>query len=112
MGNYRKRPVEINAYHWEYVDFVGYERFTTTLKSALNGRENVPEWVVESIRSGRAIPSLEVKYGNSLCLRIKTLEGEMLLKPNDWLIMGVAGEIYPCDNDIFLKTYEKVEEGE
>lgn len=39
---------------------------------------------------------------------IKTLEGEMTGNPGDWLITGVNGEQYPCKDDIFQKTYEKL----
>ena len=28
---------------------------------------------------------------------------------DDWIIQGVAGEIYPCKPDIFEQTYEPVE---
>ncbi len=41
---------------------------------------------------------------------IVTLEGTMRASPSDWIIKGIAGEFYPCKNDIFEKTYEKVEE--
>lgn len=37
---------------------------------------------------------------------IKTLEGTMIGNPGDWLITGVAGEKYPCKEDIFRATYE------
>ena len=40
---------------------------------------------------------------------IKTLEGVMVGNPGDWLITGVAGERYPCRDDIFRATYEEVE---
>ena len=39
-------------------------------------------------------------------LKIKTLEGEMTANVGDWIIKGVAGELYPCKPDIFEKTYE------
>lgn len=42
-------------------------------------------------------------------LRIKTLEshGEPLFaNPTDWIIKGVAGELYPCRADIFAATYD------
>ncbi len=42
-------------------------------------------------------------------IRIKTLEGSIYAKETDWIIKGVEGEFYPCDNNIFEKTYEKVE---
>ena len=40
---------------------------------------------------------------------IKTLEGEMLAKRGDWIITGINGEEYPCDDDVFRKTYEAVD---
>lgn len=42
-------------------------------------------------------------------LYVKTLEGKMLVSPNDYVIKGVNGEFYPCKPDIFEKTYEKVD---
>lgn len=43
------------------------------------------------------------------CLVIPTLEGGMKAKKGDWIIRGVRGEFYPCREDIFNETYEKVE---
>lgn len=42
-------------------------------------------------------------------LEIPTLEGVMRANETDWIIKGVNGEFYPCKNDIFEKTYERVE---
>jgi hypothetical protein len=42
-------------------------------------------------------------------INIETLEGTMRANEGDWIITGIAGEKYPCRNDIFKKTYEKVE---
>lgn len=42
------------------------------------------------------------------CLSISTLEGTHWVTPGDWIILGVAGEFYPCKPDIFEKTYEPV----
>ena len=39
---------------------------------------------------------------------IPTLEGNHLAKVGDWIIKGVAGEFYPCKDDIFRVTYEEV----
>jgi hypothetical protein len=41
---------------------------------------------------------------------IKTLEGEHVVSPGDYIITGIKGERYPCKPDIFEATYEKVEE--
>lgn len=32
----------------------------------------------------------------------------MTAHDGDWIIRGVAGELYPCKNDIFEATYEEV----
>lgn len=41
---------------------------------------------------------------------IDTLEGGHIVCPGDWIIRGIAGEMYPCKPDIFNDTYEEVEE--
>ena len=41
-------------------------------------------------------------------LVINTLEGKHTVSPNDWIIKGVKGELYPCKEDIFPLTYEVV----
>lgn len=38
--------------------------------------------------------------------QVETLEGTMLGKKGDYLIRGVANEVYPCRADIFEQTYE------
>jgi hypothetical protein len=83
---YRKKPIVIEAFKWT------------------GDAEQVedPVWICDAIRDGRAA----VVYPE---LRIKTLEGTMIASPGDWIIKGVVGEIYPCRNDIFEATYEKVE---
>jgi hypothetical protein len=39
---------------------------------------------------------------------IKTLEGDMHVHAGDWIIKGVEGEFYPCNDSIFKATYELV----
>lgn len=41
---------------------------------------------------------------------ISTLEGDMTAEIGDWIIKGISGELYPCKPDIFLRTYEVVDE--
>ena len=41
---------------------------------------------------------------------VKTLEGEHIVTPGDWIITGIKGEFYPCKPDIFAATYEEVKE--
>ena len=40
--------------------------------------------------------------------KVETLEGTMIGKKGDWLMIGVNGEMYPCDKTIFDKTYDIV----
>ncbi len=37
---------------------------------------------------------------------ISTLEGRMTASAGDWIIKGIAGEVYPCKPEIFSDTYE------
>ena len=37
---------------------------------------------------------------------VETMEGTLSGKAGDWLMVGVDGEIYPCDQEIFEKTYD------
>ena len=37
---------------------------------------------------------------------VETKEGTMEGEQGDILIRGVEGELYPCDSEIFYKTYE------
>lgn len=41
---------------------------------------------------------------------VETLEGTMEGKAGDYLMIGVNGEMYPCDADVFAKTYELAKE--
>ncbi len=40
---------------------------------------------------------------------VHTLEGIMQGKADDWLIEGVEGELYPCADSVFKKTYVETE---
>jgi len=42
---------------------------------------------------------------------IKTLEGEHVATPGDWIIRGIANELYPCKPEIFELTYEPYQNG-
>lgn len=37
---------------------------------------------------------------------VETMEGTMKGKKGDWLMLGIHGEMYPCDQEIFRKTYD------
>ena len=39
---------------------------------------------------------------------VETLEGKMMGKKGDWLMIGVNNEMYPCDKNIFKKSYNLI----
>ena len=55
------------------------------------------------------IPGIYIDLKNSKTgWSMQTLEGRFDVISSDWIITGVNGEKYPCKNDIFIKTYDKV----
>ena len=90
MAKYRKKPVVIEAFQW-----TGDEK-----------QLEDPSWIVEAIKTE------DVYFLNrgteKVSMYIETLEGVMAAKRGDYIIKGIEGEIYPCDESIFHKSYEKV----
>ena len=79
MPHFRKKPVIIDAFRL--------------------GHDLWPDWYRD------AVPELGIATGTHYHL-ITTLEGVMRAMIGDYIIRGVAGEIYPCKADIFEATYE------
>lgn len=94
MGNgkmikkYRKKPVVIEAVHY---------------KDA-NQQQAIIEWM-ENREPGYVC---DIYLVGNHPIPIETLEGTMIANVGDWIIKGIAGEFYPCRNDIFQATYEEV----
>ena len=57
----------------------------------------------------RKKPVIIEAYQTDKELDIPTLEGTMHASIGDFIITGIHGERYPCKPDIFLETYELVE---
>ena len=57
----------------------------------------------------RKKPVIIDAYQTDKEIDIETLEGVMHASVGDFIITGVHGEQYPCKPDIFLETYEPVE---
>lgn len=58
----------------------------------------------------RKKPVIIEAYQTDVPMEIETLEGTMHASVGDYIITGVHGEQYPCKPDIFLETYELIEE--
>jgi hypothetical protein len=87
---YRKKPIVIEA--------VQYTR-----------RFDWPYWFHEAVSEDtiRTYNTGKFQDPSTPCYAmIATLEGDMKVSENDWVIRGVRGELYPCKPDIFELTYE------
>ena len=101
MDKYTKKPVTIDAEKWD------------------GTRDHAQRLMAEVVRAGGKAGYVDTETlvagpGRGMTtvgphIQISTLEGHMRLMPGHWLIKGVEGEFYPCDPDIFEKTYEKGE---
>lgn len=87
MPKFRKKPVVIEATQWfTHGDHPQVDRLD-------RWRDIAPH-----LRTCRE------QYG-----WVETLEGGHIVSPSDWIIRGVAGELYPCKDAIFRETYEPVD---
>ena len=117
---YRKKPVVIEATQWfksgdhpEDHDKIGKGPFSQIDLEKYSEYTKMEGKVVRYFRH----PDIE---GGRICKHcgltmhvhgwIDTLEGGHNVCPSDWIITGVEGEYYPCKDNIFKKTYEKVDE--
>lgn len=88
---FRKKPVVIEAITFAELVQHGLENTT----NVVNGMP----WSFE-------YEGHPITHENDQCYLIPSLEGAMFFTPDDMLITGVNGEIYPCKRDIFEKTYD------
>ena len=106
MGEYRKKPVVIEATRW----FANNDH-------PEDGDPGDEGLIVRYFRhpdhDGNELHN--AGDGRPECGRrwhdhgwIDTLEGGHTVCPGDWVITGVQGERYPCKADIFAATYEHV----
>lgn len=132
MSRYVKKPVEIQAVQVIRNNYKGSfliengrcedEDFASIKRIRLSFFNTAPDWLSEAIEEERIIfdtvqqddyhPPLliwEERFLYAVIIKIKTLEGKMFARLGDYIIKGVEGEIYPCKESIFNKTYNKVE---
>ena len=94
MPKFRKKPVVIEAMQWHGHDEIECKIARYFRRPDIRGDESCRHctWYMHS-------------HG-----WIDTLEGGHIVCPGDWIITGVKGERYPCKPDIFVLTYEPVED--
>ncbi len=84
---FRKKPVEIEA---------------VQMPTSEGDLTRAPQWLHDAMKAGT------VCYITKAAFVVKTLEGEMTGAAGDFVIKGVANELYPCKRQIFIDTYERV----
>jgi hypothetical protein len=83
MKQYVKKPIPVSALQWTGENLEEIKAFCTDS----NGKEKF--------------------FTNHCDLWIHTIEGQLMAKINDYIIKGIIGEFYPCDESIFLKSYDE-----
>ena len=111
---YRKKPVEIEAMQLvgtagdtaQVLDWMAANRYPM-----LVGDYTEPE----TLRYHDQVPGDDSRPDKGTYIdpatgdfMIRTLEGDMRATYGDYIIKGVQGEFYPCRDDIFEATYERV----
>lgn len=90
---YIKKPVVIEAIQWNGINIEEIKEFA---------KEKIEYSIYDAgYKAGITPPVIDIT--------IHTLEGDMKVSINDYIIKGVKGEIYPCKPDIFEETYELLE---
>ena len=97
MPKYKKKPVVIEAYQ-------------------LGCSHDVPDWFMDAVTNNKIVlhkdparSPFDTSHDPLIVAEIETLEGIMKAQYQDYIIKGVAGEIYPCKPEIFKATYELAE---
>lgn len=93
MPAFRKRPVIIEA---EYFD------------GSADRAAEIVAWILAGGGQANAYPDHDDP--DRWHIIIETLEGAMGAAPDTYVVRGVAGEFYACRGDVFLATYESVDQ--
>jgi hypothetical protein len=96
MASYRKKPVVIEAFQVTKELVIAWARCQEVKPKEI---KELDVWWI-----GDVIAEQSSSFGGI----VDTLEGKMEFKVGDWLIRGVANELYPCKDAIFKATYEPV----
>lgn len=95
MAQFRKKPVVIEAITFDELVEYGLNKAETN--------------IVKGMPWSFSYKGHPITHENDGCYLIPTLEGTLHFTPNDMLITGVKGEIYPCKLDVFEATYESAQ---
>lgn len=97
MSKFRKRPIVIEAVQWSKMG--DHADVVKAYQNAESGGILGPAAASDIDLGGSLL-------GYKVVPAIKTAKGWYIVRPGDWIIRGVQGELYPCKPDIFEQTYE------
>lgn len=100
MSKFRKKPVVIEAFQMTRERRGDISKWPNWLNVAWNKEHDTP---------GALQPVDFPESDGADELEIVTLEGKLRVSFGDWIICGIAGEIYPCKPEIFAGTYLPVD---
>jgi hypothetical protein len=92
MAAFRCKPLLKEA-----VQFMGFDRDMKPQFEAFDSRP--PRWLAKGFTAGRL-------FERAGLLFVRTLEGTMKAKDGCYIVRGIRGEIYPCEEGIFEASYE------
>jgi hypothetical protein len=90
MSEFRKKPIVINAIQYTGSNWLAVWDWHIALRT----------------KFGDKMQGAFFERDDGSGVTVGTKEGQTLASPNDWIIRGVAGELYPCKPDIFVATYD------
>ena len=89
---YRKKALVIEAHQWNHQS----ENFA-----------QAPGWLKKAHALDPEEPGAFFVPIGSTDGVVMTPHGRVAVQPNDWIIRGPHGDLYPCKPDIFSDTYEE-----
>ena len=73
------------------------------MKTFKNGE--IPDYAFrQAVKKPIPIRCIQIKEP----FRVETMEGTLEGKAGDYLMIGIKGEMYPCDQKIFEETYDLI----
>ena len=110
----KTRPLEEQPDHCVDKVYGFYTKFQEFLKSKTEAKKyRKKPVVIEAVRF-TTVEALKKIFPDAKIVEIagniyvRTLEWDMKISGEDYIIKGVKGEYYPCKPDIFEETYERV----
>lgn len=97
-GLYRKRPVVVEAVQFGLAEWADPPHNAWRAPTPL-------DWLDAALRD--EVVTFRFESEDYWYFIVQTEEGEMRGGPDDWLIRGVEGELYPCKASVFAATYEE-----